>query len=865
MAEVNLNIPIVQHDVPFIDDDEFLPMKETNLLMNTEHSEYDVRCQLLIEYFMNCPITGALTKEKEVPEKLLQQFVHTFDEVEENQLSAHVWENVSVTLTPARVREWLELPILDNYVEAPSRKELLSFIVELGYKNKKINKFDSTTERASREVFKCSSSLEEDEEQKSKSSKEAEGERILMITNTSNDAENDQTHEGRIHLDFDILQETAQEHHAESQIAGRIHEEVQFGGTEIETTEVIHHEESHIAEHKETEIDKEVTSAFNLNSESENEEEYEVSTDRDQETHQGNLEKGNMFTLKTYGESHLDVIQGHKEIQDESMSLTTGGDGTGKLKATPNSENLERMLEKAYKICKRNPVEEKLDMLLSEIQGQRAEMKILSESVEAIKKQTDDNTEALKSLQKMKEKAPELNISASEIQTILTEIEKIKTQVLSMMESSQSSSRNKVLEEEIAILRASNNSITDALEKLSKEWAENQKKAQAEFNQAQKNMANNSKLVRETQQLMERMQFNVASLAKVDPQKLMKQIPDSSSHQKAPKTTPQQSTTTPITKADTTVMGPPPNIPKEEMLKRLAAAKPHVITNLKMLAAVPNPTISDDSAISKYMNIQTMKEWEEKGESEAKSKIVKRKISESKSIMVKEIARDVMIFPEYNLVSYYLTKEDEIPRSVSPTRLGLREERMKRGPYSIHKHNENPVKRFLKVEEMKVATDDIGGTFVQNRYTLQREKGDEQKVTDEELADELHPLDILFMKDNYEKEKKNNQETSKDGEQEYGVIFRDQDNNKALFRSVDICKYSNQTLRYILRTMNRRQEHLQKIEKNLEGSRKEIEQIIEEWIQAREWYKDMYDSCNKYISYKKKITKGDMHKRVKLN
>ena len=85
MAEVNLNIPIVQHDVPFIDDDEFQPMKENNLLMNTEHSEYDVRCQLLIEYLMNCPISGALTKEKEVPEKLLQQFVHTFDEVEENR------------------------------------------------------------------------------------------------------------------------------------------------------------------------------------------------------------------------------------------------------------------------------------------------------------------------------------------------------------------------------------------------------------------------------------------------------------------------------------------------------------------------------------------------------------------------------------------------------------------------------------------------------------------------------------------------------------------------------------------------------------------------------------------------------------
>ncbi|MFS7994027.1 hypothetical protein Hanom_Chr12g01101021 [Helianthus anomalus] len=96
-----------------------------------------------------------------------------------------------------------------------------------------LNKSDSTTERASREVFKCSSSLEGDEEQKSKSSKEAEGERILIITNTSNDAKNNQILEGRIHPDFDILQETAQEHHAESQIARRIHEEVQFGGTKL--------------------------------------------------------------------------------------------------------------------------------------------------------------------------------------------------------------------------------------------------------------------------------------------------------------------------------------------------------------------------------------------------------------------------------------------------------------------------------------------------------------------------------------------------------------------------------------------------------------------------------------------------------
>ncbi|MFS7946063.1 hypothetical protein Hanom_Chr06g00531621 [Helianthus anomalus] len=66
---------------------------------------------------------------------------------------------------------------------------------------------------------------------------------------------------------------------------------------------------------------------------------------------------------------------------------------------------------------------------------------------------------------------------------ILTEIEKIKTQVANDVESRQSSSANRVLEE-VTILRASNNSITDALEKLSKEWAAIQMKAQTEFTKA---------------------------------------------------------------------------------------------------------------------------------------------------------------------------------------------------------------------------------------------------------------------------------------------------------------------------------------------------------------------------------------------
>ncbi|MFS7918206.1 hypothetical protein Hanom_Chr03g00198111 [Helianthus anomalus] len=195
------------------------------------------------------------------------------------------------------------------------------------------------------------------------------------------------------------------------------------------------------------------------------------------------------------------------------------------------------------------------------------------------------------------------------------------------------------------------------------------------------------------------------------------------------------------------------------MVKRLAISKPQAITNLKLITfqTIPKPAMSDDSAMSKLMNLQSMNEWEQEGDSR-KPKVVKRKISENQTIMVKEIDRDIMIFPGYNLVKYYLIKEDVPPRPLTPVRLALREERIKRGSGSIHSKNENPVKRILKVDEVKVATDDIGGTIVQNRYTLLRENGEEQKVSDEEIADKLHPLDILFMKDVYEMEKRNTKE-----------------------------------------------------------------------------------------------------------
>ncbi|MFS7976780.1 hypothetical protein Hanom_Chr10g00896401 [Helianthus anomalus] len=139
-----------------------------------------------------------------------------------------------------------------------------------------------------------------------------------------------------------------------------------------------------------------------------------------------------------------------------------------------------------------------------------------------------------------------------------------------------------------------------------------QENNQTEFVEVQKNIANNSNLVGEVYHLMKRMHFNIARLAKLDPKGIMKAIPVEQSHQEIPKSTPQQSSATLITKAGTTVMGPPPNISKDEMLKRLAISKPQGLTNLKFITSqiVPKPTSSNDTPISKLMNLQTMNEWE---------------------------------------------------------------------------------------------------------------------------------------------------------------------------------------------------------------------------------------------------------------
>ena len=98
------------------------------------------------------------------------------------------------------------------------------------------------------------------------------------------------------------------------------------------------------------------------------------------------------------------------------------------------------------------------------------------------------------------------------------------------------------------------------------------------------------------------------------------------------------------------------------------------------------------------------------------------------------------------------------------------------------------------------------------------------------------------------------------------AVFKDAHNEKALFRISEICRYSNQTLKYIRNCINEKQEQLKMKGKNNEQLRKKIEDCIEDWMEAREWYKSMYKATQKIIDHKKKLKPGDKHRGgVKIN
>ncbi|MFS7934705.1 hypothetical protein Hanom_Chr05g00394861 [Helianthus anomalus] len=192
-------------------------------------------------------------------------------------------------------------------------------------------------------------------------------------------------------------------------------------------------------------------------------------------------------------------------------------------------------------------------------------------------------------------------------------------------------------------------------------------------------------------------------------------------------------------------MGPPYAVSKEEMVKRFESI-PKVISDLNIVVpqTKSRQTTSGDTISSQYLTLQEKRKWSDSATSSSKKpRIVQKKTPEGNTILVQEIDKDVMMFPEHNLKEYYWSAEDKLDRPLSPISRDWKEERLERGLKSIHIALDNPVVRVLKVD-VDVTSDGVGGHYEQNRYTLLRKDGTEERITDGNLVDKLHLVDILL-------------------------------------------------------------------------------------------------------------------------
>ncbi|MFS7978267.1 putative AH/BAR domain superfamily protein [Helianthus anomalus] len=233
----------------------------------------------------------------------------------------------------------------------------------------------------------------------------------------------------------------------------------------------------------------------------------------------------------------------------------------------------------------------------------------------------------------------------------------------------------------------------------------------------------------------------------------------------------------------------------------------------------------------------------------------------------------------------------------------------------------NPIVSIQKIITIN-ASGGVLGTDGQNKYILIRKDRSSEKVTDGDLADDIHPLGRVKMKQIIDKEKSVSvvirralDSIKSAGEKLYKraaladfdlcinfeynnkvqipppnntipaeipskqvrtgtifdkpemrVVFKDAHNEKALFRMSEISRFSNQTLKYIKNCMNEKQEQLKKKEKNNEQLRKAIKDSIDKWMEARGWYNELYKTTQKAKDYKKRRKLGDKYRSgMKIN
>ncbi|MFS7953040.1 hypothetical protein Hanom_Chr07g00613961 [Helianthus anomalus] len=239
----------------------------------------------------------------------------------------------------------------------------------------------------------------------------------------------------------------------------------------------------------------------------------------------------------------------------------------------------------------------------------------------------------------------------------------------------------------------------------------------------------------------------------------------------------------------------------------------------------------------------------------------------------------------------------------------------------FHKPVTNPIVSIEKIITINVAGG-ILGTGGQNKYTLIRKDNSDTIITDGDLADELHPMSLVKLKQLIDNDRSSAvvirralDSIKKVGEKLYQraaltdfdlcinfeysnkvltpppnnsiptefplnkvrtgaifykpeicVVFKNAYDKKALFRVSEIYGHSNKTLKYIKNCMNEKQERLKKKGKNNEQLRKAIENGIDKWMEARGWYKELYKITQKAIDHKKRLKPGDKYRSgVKIN
>ncbi|MFS7946855.1 hypothetical protein Hanom_Chr06g00541271 [Helianthus anomalus] len=142
------------------------------------------------------------------------------------------------------------------------------------------------------------------------------------------------------------------------------------------------------------------------------------------------------------------------------------------------------------------------------------------------------------------------------------------------------------------------------LKKLVKEWATLQEHNKEDFAKVQEKETRNAQLMGDVQSLMKRMHYNISRLVNVDAKELMILIPKEASHLEIPKIIRHQPSVIPASQTETTSMGPPPPISKEEIMK-MYEASPKIISDLNVdfPQSGSRPTTSRDTVFSQDITL----------------------------------------------------------------------------------------------------------------------------------------------------------------------------------------------------------------------------------------------------------------------